>query len=467
MSHPTPHRIRRTILDRLLSWRAATSRKPLLLDGARQTGKTYLLKEMFAAHYERSVRFDFLESPGLAAAFERSLSPEDIISELSLIAGRQLDPAKELIILDEIGECPRAVQSLKFFAEQMPQAHIAASGSNIGLLGSFPVGKVDMHILRPITFAEFVAAHAHASESHRLLWDAFQARRRSPTAHQAFWALLLDYLFVGGMPEAVAHWLEERRPLVKRVQGVAAIQANLLEGYARDFGKYGGKVNAQLLAAVFAAVPAQLSAALDGSVGRFQFKDIAPRKNRYADFESSIEWLHRSRLVLKSQVVEGRPSHPLAAQAKQNRIKLFAFDVGLLGRSLGLTYPQIQGQGYAYKGFVAENFVAQELAAQGMEPCFSWQDARAEVEFLLTTADGSILPLEVKSSHRTRAKSLASYIHKHRPGTTLKLAGTLGTASPEVLGTPDHPAHHVWPLYWAGGLARLLAQTAPISQPNS
>lgn len=223
---------------------------------------------------------------------------------------------------------------------------------------------------------------------------------------------------------------------------MADVQANLVEGYKRDFGTYSGKLDAQLIESLFTNIPSQLSSVFDDSVKRFKFKGVFERKSRYADFEGAIFWLHRCRLSLQNYPVEGTPRSPLAAYQKNNRVKLFLFDVGLLNQMLGTGYKEIKQQGYEYKGYIAENFVQQEFAAMGIEPSFSWGDARAEVEFIIANDSREIIPVEVKSGNRTRAKSLQSYITKCSPHKTIKLTGNQGASALE-------DRNIVLPLYYA------------------
>jgi len=429
--------MKRILLDQLLAWKHRPTRKPLLLDGARQTGKTYLLQTLLGQTFERVLRLDFLASPNIAEAFVDALNPKDIMVSIELITGQTFNPATDLLILDEIGECARAVTSLKYFAEQTPTWFVAASGSNIGLLTSFPVGKVEQYNLRPLTFEEFLWASGKTALIH-----AFEQQTNSSAAHRQLMDQLTDYYFTGGLPEAVFAWFNNpERSMLERITEVSTIHANLVEGYKRDFGKYAGKVNAQLIEAVFSQIPMQLSSVFDESVKRFRFKGIDARKSRYADFESAIMWLHRCRLALKNYPIEGLPRLPFAAYQKENYIKLYLFDVGLLNHVLGTSYREIKNQGYEYKGYIAENFVQQELAALGHEPTFSWGDARAEIEFILSNEEGQVIPIEVKSGNRTRAKSLQSYVQKCQPHKTIKLTGTQGSSAVEKV-------HIVMPLYF-------------------
>lgn len=428
----------RAIETELMQWKARRNRKPLLIDGARQTGKTYLLQNIFGKQFDQVLRLDFLESPNLSEAFADSLSPKDVLSNIELITSQVFNEETGLLILDEIGECPRAVTSLKYFAEKAPHMFVAASGSNIGLLESFPVGKVEQINLRPLTFREFLLA-----SNEPALIKAYDSAINSSAGHLKLFDKLTEYYFVGGMPEAVDTWFAmANESLLERVQAIGRIHEDLITGYIRDFGKYSGKVDAGLIESIFRSVPSQLSSVVDESVNRFKFKNVHDKKSRYMELESGITWLEKCRLVLKNHPVEGSPRSPLAAYKKENAVKLFLFDVGLLNHMLGVSYKEIKQQGYEYKGYVAENFVQQELVAMGMDPTYSWHDARAEIEFILADELGKVIPIEVKSGKRTKAKSLQSYINKCSPPITIKLTGTRGSAELEN-------KHFVYPLYYA------------------
>ena len=419
--------MQRTLLNALMAWKNKPMRKPLLIDGARQTGKTFLLQELLGSTFANILRIDFLENPAYKEAFDGSLSPDELLISIELITNQMFNPETDLLILDEIGECERAVTSLKYFAEKTPTYFVAASGSNIGLLNAFPVGKVEQYNLRPLTFQEFI----YASQEPALI-KAFDTQANSAAAHSKLMDKLTDYFFTGGMPEAIFAWYHFKdSSILERVERVSKIHADLVDGYRRDFGKYAGKADATLIESVFSSIPAQLSLVSDESVKRFKFKNVHERKSRYSDFETAIHWLRCCRLALANYPIEGRPKVPLAAYKKENMVKLFLFDVGLLNHMLGSSYKEIKQQSYEYKGYVAENFVQQELTAIGVDPCYSWNDARAEIEFILSTNDGDIVPVEVKSGKRTRAKSLASYIEKCAPGKTFKLTGTQGSSALE------------------------------------
>jgi len=437
--------MKRLLLDKLISWKKQAKRKPILLDGARQTGKSFLLEHLFGAHFEQVIRLDFLEQPSLSNIFSDSLNPSDILVNIELTLNVSIVQNNALIIFDEIGECQAAINSLKFFAEQHPEMHICASGSNIGLLGSFPVGKVELLTLYPLTFEEFLWASQQAP-----LEKAFDQMNQGKVAHDKLFSLLLDYYFVGGMPEAVNSWFESKddKGIVERTKQVSQIHAALIAGYERDFGKYSGKTSAQHIESIFHNIPTQLSRNIDDSVKRFKFKDVIEKKTRYQDLAGPINWLDKCKLLSKCHPIDSKPCSPLSALTKDNSFKLFLFDVGLLGHMLELSYKEFRDQGFNYKGYIAENFVQNELIAANGSSTYSWEYARSEIEFLIKRNDGQIVPIEVKSGKRTRAKSLGVYVDRYNPVQTIKLIGSTGSL--------DDKSALVLPLYYASKLDSLI-----------
>ena len=435
--------LQRLALAQLIEWKRRGARKPVLIDGARQVGKSWLVGKLFGPREFRKVHWlDFRAEPGLANLFVESLDPATIVGNIEVARNERVDIERDLLFFDEVAECQRAVDSLKYFAERMPHAFVCASGSNIGLLGSFPVGQVEQLELFPLCFEEFLMAAWRPP-----LLDAFRSRRRNATTHAALWSLLLDYYFVGGMPEAVAAWFAQEESTLARAQQVTTIHRDLVSGYRRDFGKYAGRQDAQHIERVFDNVPAQLALTRDGSVARYRFKGVLPHRQRYQQLAGPIDWLQAARLVWKCFPVEGRPETPLRAQTKANRFRLFLFDVGLLGHILGMTHVDQNSQGASYKGFVAENFVQTELCAHVGHPTYGWYAGRAEVEFLHRCRNGEVVPVEVKSGSRTQARSLRSYIDRYAPRRAIKLIGGLGGRS----GGPVE----AWPLYDAQFLREL------------
>ena len=446
--------MKRLLLQKLMDWKEQPARKPVLLDGARQTGKSFLLETLLGEHFRQVIRLDFLEQPHLVNVFADSLKPNDILTNIELELNLSIDTHQDLIIFDEIGECQSAIDSLKFFAEQCPDMYVCASGSNIGLLGSFPVGKVEYLELYPLTFEEFLWA-----SNQPPLTKAFEQMSLNKVAHEKLFSLLIDYYFVGGMPEAVNAWfglappiesrVEPELGIIARTQRVNQIHTSLIAGYERDFGKYSDKVSAQHIQAVFENVPVQLSKNMDDSVKRFKFKDVIEKKSRYKDLDGPVNWLEKCKLISKCHPVDCKPEPPLKALAKDNIFKLFLFDVGLLGHMLGVSYKEHREQKYSYKGYIAENFVQNELITKFGSPTYSWEYARSEIEFLFKSDAGDIIPVEVKSGKRTRAKSLHTYVQRYAPTATLKFIGSTGS-----LGDP---AAKVLPLYYVSKISDVVS----------
>ena len=427
--------MKRLAEEKLIQWKEQNKRKPLLLDGARQVGKTHLIEKEFGAkHFSRVHKFDFRENKKLENLFTDSLQPEEIIRKLEIEMGEKIDLKNDLIFFDEVGECQAAVDSLKFFSEKKSDIFLCASGSNIGLLNSFPVGKTHNLELFPMSFYEFLLA-----SQKDLLIEEFEKMSRLMNVHEKLWSILLDYYFVGGMPEAVKTWFS-KESTVQKIEEVSRIQDDLLSGFERDFGKYGGKVNSLHIASVFRSVPLRLQSNIDGSVKRYGFKDIIEGKKQYSQLRGPIDWLEKSKLVSKNYIVRNQPLSPLMSLCQENFFKLFFFDVGLLCRSLGLDYPEVRKQEFFQKGFIAENFVQNELLSIGKSPTFSWSEARSEIEFILKSPIGETYPVEVKSGKRTKARSLGVYKEKYSPKKTIKLIGNRGNEDPDNL---------VWPLYYA------------------
>ncbi len=424
--------MKRLLLEELLNWKDAEKRKPILLDGARQVGKSYLLKELFGkAYFDNVHTIDFLKSPDASLLFEDDLEPERIIDGISLFLNKRVNPEKDLIIFDEIGECPRAVQSLKFIAEDKPQWFVCSSGSNIGLLDSFPVGKVHGLTLRPMNIEEFIMALGSELE-----YSMFQKMDRTKLVHNQLWSKLVDYFFVGGMPESVQSWLDTKeKSTAERRRKVRQIQKDILQGYERDFGKYSGKMNALHISQVFKSVIDQIQKNIEGNVKRFTFKGIIEKKSSYRDFSNIIEWLEKTHLISKCFVINKRPIVPLRAIRKNSFFKLFYLDVGLLSCSLGINESALNMGDMLFKGVIAENFIQNELLSYGYDESYSWSENTAEIEFLLEKGN-SVIPVEVKAGKNTKAKSLSSFKERYAPENTIKLIGAVGGTDPKDIVLP-------------------------------
>ena len=404
----------------LLQWKARPGRKPLIVRGARQVGKTWLLKEFGQREFRRMHYLNFEQrGPEL---FEGHLAPGELVQALEVVLDVDIDVAQDLLVFDEVQERPRALTSLKYFGEQMPELAICCAGSHIGLLlsdASFPVGQVEFLALYPLSFAEFLWAHnARASEylENRPVGTALPE-----PVHQLLWTELKLYYATGGLPEAVQAFLDAGGEGRTALGAARRVQQRLVMGYQSDFAKHAGTENAAHINRVFENIPEQIARTLDGSVGKYRFKGVIPGRSKFAQFEGPIDWLVRSGLALKTYIVE-KPAIPLRSRRKANTFKLYFFDTGLLGCMLDLSFDAIVNQDYgSYKGFVAENFVAQELVASGASELYSWRGRLSEIEFL-QVVDGEIAPVEVKSGVQTRSRSLSVYTEKYNPSRRVKLS---------------------------------------------
>jgi predicted AAA+ superfamily ATPase len=415
--------MKRDLMSQLQSWKANPRRKPLILKGVRQTGKTYLLEQFGRESFSRYHLINFEKQPSAKAIFDGDLEPKHLVDELQFFLKTSIDIKTDLVIFDEIQACPKALTSLKYFCEDLPQLALCSAGSLLGLHlneSSYPSGKVDMLHLHPLKFSEFLAG----MESEALL-DYFNnietSSTPSETAHKQLWQKLKEYFITGGLPEVVSVFCEKQNSPFEATQAVRIKQNELINAYYADIAKHSGKVNAMHIDRTWHAVPTQLASAENRSTQRFKFKGIIPNLNRYGQLVSVIDWLKAAELILKVSVVE-TAQQPLLAYTKENIFKLFMFDVGLLGAMSGLDPKTILDYDYGtYKGYFAENFVAQQLIASGAPELVSWENDRSEVEFLIQNK-GELFPLEVKSGSITRAKSLQKYIEKYQPPKSLILS---------------------------------------------
>lgn len=407
--------MKRQMMHRLLEWKEEKSRKPLLLKGVRQVGKTHLLKEFGRLHFPQYHYFNFEKEKGLAKIFELDLNPKRILNELSFHLNRPILIGKDLVIFDEIQELPQALTSLKYFQEDCPELHLCGAGSLLGLHltpTSFPVGKVTFEILRPLSFEEFLIS---TDDKALPLIQKLPLKEKIPEiVHEHLWQQLKHYFVVGGLPEAVETYRQNKDNLFEAFSKVRKKQDDLLLSYYADIAKHAGKVNAMHIDRIFRSVASQLSQVHDGSTSRFKFKGVVPGISHYDRLASAIDWLETTGLVIKVPIINS--GHlPFKGHVKENFFKLLMFDVGILGSMVGLSPKLILDYDYgSYKGYFAENFVAQELLCSGQDTLFCWQEHAAEVEFVVEIL-GHAIPLEVKSGSSTKAKSLKVFSEKYNP----------------------------------------------------
>lgn len=438
-------------MTQLIAWKAAVGRKPLILRGVRQTGKTHLLTQFGKQHFKHCHIINFEKQTTLNELFEQDLDPHRILNDLCFKLKTNIDIDTDLLIFDEIQACPKALTSLKYFCEDLPQLALCSAGSLLSLHlneASFPVGKVDMMHLYPMTFAEFLAGIGDQMAAELIY--SYQANEIiSEVKHQRLWELLKYYFITGGLPEVVSLFGEKKANLYEATKHVRQKQDELIQAYYADIAKHAGKVNAMHIDRTWRAVPMQLASNYDTSTNRFRFKGIIPTVSRYRELVSVIDWLEAAELVIRLPLV-GAFEQPIKAYAKENLFKLMMFDVGLLGAMNGMDPSTILQYDYGtYKGYFAENFVAQQLVATVNNELFSWQQDRSEVEFLLPN-DGEVVPIEVKAGKVTRAKSLKKYIDKYKPSQSVILSANVPHQN------KNKTVYHL-PLYLTGKLPEILS----------
>jgi len=405
----------RYILKEMLAWRSSPHRKPLLLWGARQVGKTYILQKFGRQFFDKVHYFNFERTPELHSIFAHNLEPNTIITQLEFYLGLPIDRERDLIIFDEIQECPNALTSLKYFCEDMPKLALCAAGSLLGLQfssHSFPVGKVDILHLHPLCFEEFLLGlgdNKSLDILHQLSHNSFIPE----IVHKHLWEKLKLYFIVGGLPEVITTYLQYQTHLLVALEKVRKKQEELITAYTADMAKHAGKVNAMHIDRVWRAVPEQLALAQDGSAQKFKFKGVIPGINRYDRMAGPIDWLQSAGLIIKIPIANAAQL-PLAAYTKENAFKLYMFDVGILGAMSYLSPKAILDYHYGtYKGYFAENFVAQEFRSKDAQPLYCWQARQSEVEFV-RVVDDVVIPIEVKSGHVTQAKSIKIFQEKYQ-----------------------------------------------------
>lgn len=407
-------KIERRIQKKLTAWKNARGRKPLVLQGARQVGKTWLLKELGRTEFDDIAYFNFEEHPTLKQLFENTKDVQRIIQNLSLVHTRPILPEKTLIIFDEIQECNDALNTLKYFCENAPEYAVASAGSLLGVAlsrgNSFPVGKVEFLEVHPITFSEFLSA------DDPQLFSFLEGVDTLTPIPDIFFQPLVDklkmYFICGGMPEATVALVEG--PDVERAQ---VVLQNILNAYRLDFSKYIENKDIPRVQHVWASIPSQL--ARDNKKFLYQ---VVRQGARSKDYEDALFWLSDAGLVHRV-FRNNKPSLPLSAYDDLSAFKLYILDVGLL-RRLSLLDPSAIQEGNRlfteFKGALTENFVLQHLKAcfEG-SPRYWTSGGQAEVDFLLQV-ENNIIPIEVKSDENIKSRSLSIYTEKFHPDTRIR-----------------------------------------------
>ena len=440
----------RKLFKSLQEWKKSPRRKPLLLQGIRQSGKTWLLKEFGRLEYTDVAYFNLDENFDLVSYFETTRDPDRILEQLSFLHGRRIVPENTLIILDEIQESNSALNSLKYFLEKKPEYHVAATGSYLGIAlsgpSSFPVGKVNFMKLYPMSYEEFLVA----CNDQRLV-DYLESLHLPNKIPDIFFNLLLErlkqYLVIGGMPAVVLAWTE-----LKDMEEVNIIQSEIITSYERDFSKHSSEMDVAKVWQIWDSIPAQLAR----ENKKFSYSTVRTG-GRARSFEDSITWLANSGLIYKIKKLV-KPGLPIRTYDDLSSFKVYLADVGLLRKKAGLSgNTLLMGDQLftEFKGSLMENFVLQELVIQvETAPRYWTSRATAEVDFILQQ-ENNIYPVEVKSGKAVRSKSLRIYMDQYKSSLGLRLSQQNFNLSGGILNMP---------LFMAGQVSRILRETSEKSE---
>lgn len=403
--------MKRNAIQALIKWKNSEDRKPMVLKGARQVGKTWLMKSFGRDYYDNFVYFNFEEEDELKSIFEANKNPQRIIELLSMIVGEKILPGKTLIIFDEIQECPEALNTLKYFKEKANEYHVIAAGSLLSTLlaqpKSYPVGMVNLLDIYPLTFDEFLEA------SDERLYAYYCSIQKGQVIEDVFHNRLLEaynyYLIIGGMPECVSSWITHKDPAK-----ITQIQRELIEVYENDFSKHNGKVNSGRILMVFRSIVSQLAKSNE----KFMYGAVR-EGSRARDFEEAIEWLVSAGMLNRIYNVS-KAEHPLAAFDKLDQFKLFMFDTGLLKHMAGIDNSAILLKtDFQFKGPLTENYILQQLRGQfEVDPRY-YSDKNSEIDFLIQHGT-EVIPVEAKGGEDRSAPSFKKYIADHHPEHALR-----------------------------------------------
>ena len=426
--------MKRNAIADLKKWKDDAERKPLVIRGARQVGKTWLMREFGQTCYDHFVYFNFDEEDELKSIFETNKNPQRIVELLSMVAGEKILPGETLIIFDEVQECPEALNTLKYFKEKANDYHVIAAGSLLGTLlaqpKSYPVGMVNLLDLYPLTYDEFLEATDPA------LYAYYENIQKDQPIEDIFHNRLLDaynnYLIIGGMPECVTSWVNYKDPA-----RVSQIQRELIEIYENDFSKHNGKVNSGRILMVFRSIVSQLAKSNE----KFIYGAVR-QGGRARDFEEAIEWLVSAGMLNRVCNV-AKMEHPLSAFDKLDQFKLFLFDTGLLKHMAGIDNSAILLKNdYQFKGPLTENYLLQQLRGQfEVEPRY-FSAKNSEIDFVLQKGM-EIIPVEVKGGEDKSAPSFKRYVSEHHPEYALRFSKRGYRKDGEIINIPLYLARKI------------------------
>ena len=407
----------REITQELIRWKDKRRRKPLILTGVRQCGKTYIINEFGNSHFKNMAHLNFEESENAGAIFEYDFNVDRIITEIGYLTGETIVPGETLLFLDEIQICPKAITALKYFCENKRELHVICAGSLLGVAikrdqMSFPVGKVNRLQLYPMSFKEFVIACGRTDLVEIL--SKWPTDRAVPDLYAApMKKLLKEYYIIGGMPEAVQTWLDTHD-----YNEVTDVHMEILRDYADDFSKYAPVNEVPKIRWIWDSIPVQLAK----ENNKFVFSHVKAGK-RSAQLEDALQWLKDAGLITQLFLVE-KPELPLSGFADKTYFKVYMSDIGLLRTKAGMSPETVFGETGMYirfKGGFSENYVLNELCSIGENPYFWRSGNTAEIDFIYED-QSYMIPVEVKSADNTQAKSYKQFCKRYEPVFGFKLS---------------------------------------------
>jgi predicted AAA+ superfamily ATPase len=440
--------VKRKIEKALLEWKNQNPRQPLIVYGARQTGKTYTIKQFGEQHYVQLAYFNFEEQKDIRKAFERTLDPSEILRQLEAFSGQRISrvPGEALLVFDEVQACPDAITSMKYFEEKLPGLHLIATGSLLGVATrqqgvSFPVGKVTFLRMFPLDFEEFLWS-CDGELLASLIRESYDACAEF-TLHDTALAKFDDYQLLGGMPAVVNTFTKEFS-----LQDATAVKWQILNAYYADMSKYSSAIEASRNIAAFESLPAQLSK----DNRKFQYK-LIQKGAKSSLFGDALNWLEQAGVTLRCKLLE-QPSLPFRAHVDLSAFKLYAGDCGILTALMGIGPREFYASDIdsVQRGALAENYVATVLGKTNSifsSELFYWRSdsktgGKAEVDFIIKQ-DAKSIPVEVKSGLRTRSRSLSVYQNRFKPDYAIRISRKNFGMQNGIASIPLYAAHCIKP----------------------
>jgi len=409
--------MKRKILDKLIEWKNSSNRMPLILQGARQTGKTYIVNYFGNTEYQEIVYCNFEKDKNLASIFN-NLSPQEIVPKIETLKRQRIFPEKTLLVFDEVQACPEALTSLKYFCEDAPEYHLIAMGSLLGVSvnrgeSSFPVGKVQFMDMYPMDFEEYLWAKGEEKLAVSIKKSFDNNIPLDDALHDYALKLYREYLFIGGMPAVVSEFMRTQSPNL-----AAIIGGDILSAYQNDMGKYNKQSEIPKTKLVYSNISTQLSK----ENKKFQYKYIKSG-SRASEFENAIEWVCLAGIASRVYRLE-QIMLPLRAYRSMSDFKFYMSDTGLCCRAQDILYNDVMFSNPLLNNFLGgltENYVFSQLRVNGYEPYYWTSGSQAEVDFIVRSGDG-IIPIEVKSTTNVTSKSLNVYMQKFSPEYAIRIS---------------------------------------------